>query len=327
MKRLLRTLIFAAACGVAIPTACYAATPATTPSVALTAHTTAGADIAIPNPSKITVIAFLRAKQEQSDDAVKQITQTVQQNPDAAQVIVAISGETDPADVQKFVDADKIAWPIVLDPDYAICGKLSVRVWPTTVVIATDGTQAAHLAGLSPSFPSDLAAHIEYAARKIDAAALADRLTTKQVVTDSPQQMAVRHVRIASALLDKGDLTGARSEIDQGLARVPGDASLRVLQVKVLLKQNQPADALAAAEQLKEVVPPWQFNLLRAESLVGLQRWPDAKQAAVEATKLNPNPASAYYLSGVIAAQEKDFEHAADAFRKAYEAASGGSSR
>jgi hypothetical protein len=37
------------------------------------------------------------------------------------------------------------------------------------------------------------------------------------------------------------------------------------------------------------VVPTWQVNLLRAEALIALERWPEAKVAAGAAIELNPN--------------------------------------
>jgi tetratricopeptide (TPR) repeat protein len=89
--------------------------------------------------------------------------------------------------------------------------------------------------------------------------------------------------------------------------------------VRALLKQKRPDAALTAAGQLQNLVPSWQVELLRAEALIALQRWPDAKLAAAEALKLNPNPATAYYLRGQVYAHEKDWERAADAFRRAYE--------
>jgi tetratricopeptide (TPR) repeat protein len=285
-----------------------------------TARATTGNEVRVPIADKVTVVTFLRPGQEQSDAAVKQIAESSAPNA-AAQVIVIISGQIPPDAVQKFIEADKIAWPVVLDADYALSGKMSVRVWPTTLVIAGNGTQVAHLAGLPPSFAADLSAYSDFASRKIDQSALASRLTTtRQAVADSPEQAASRHARIALALLDKEQFDQAATEIEEGLKLAPNDLSLRVARVRMLLKQKKPDAALTAAEQLNDLAPPWQVNLLRAEALIALGRWPDARLAAADAIKLNPYPSSAYYLSGQICAHEKDWERAADAFRRAYEA-------
>jgi tetratricopeptide (TPR) repeat protein len=313
MKRFLRFV------GIMIVLGSLAADAPSTAPIRWSARSTAGVDVAIPIAGKVTVIAFLRPGQDQSDDAVKQIA--VAASP-AATVIVVISGQGPAGSVEKFVAGDKIAWPVVLDADYALAGSMSVRVWPTTLVVAADGTQAAHLAGLPQSFAADLPAYIDFAARRIDAAGLQSRLaTTRQAVSDSPEQIAARHAHIAADLLDKGQGDQAQSEIDQGLKHSPQDANLRVMQVRALLKQKRPDAALSAADQLNNLAPPWQVSLLRAEALVALQRWPEAKAAATEAINLNPAPASAYYQIGRVYAHDKDWERAADAYRRAYESA------
>jgi tetratricopeptide (TPR) repeat protein len=283
-----------------------------------TARSTAGADVAVPIAGRVTIIAFLRAGQDQSDDAVKQIASATADS--TATVVVVISGQNAPGAVGKFVADDKIRWPVVLDADYALAGTMSVRVWPTTLVVASDGAQAAHLAGLPQSFAADLPAYIEFAAKRIDAATLRSRLaTTRLAVSDSPEQAAARHARVAITLLEQDRADAAAAEIEQGLKLAPNDAALRVARVRTLLKQKQYDAALADAEKLKGFAPSWQISLLRAEALTALQRWPDAKTAATEAIDLNPAPASAFYQLGQVYAHDKDWEHAADAFRRAYE--------
>src|SRR5947207_2184294 len=56
--------------------------PSTAP-IRWRARSTAGVDVAVPSADKVTVIAFLRPGQEQSDDAVKQILDTIGSNPTA----------------------------------------------------------------------------------------------------------------------------------------------------------------------------------------------------------------------------------------------------
>jgi tetratricopeptide (TPR) repeat protein len=291
--------------------------PSTAP-VRWTARSTTGVNVAVPIPDKVTVVAFLRPGQGQSDDAVKQIAAAA--DPAVTAVIVVTSGQNAPGAVEKFIADDKINWPVVLDVDYALAGTMSVRVWPTTLVVAADGSRASHLAGLPQSFAADLPAYIDFAARKIDAATLESRLaTTRQAVSDSPEQIAARHAHIAADLLDKGQADQAQAEIDQGLKRSPENVNLRVMQVRALLKQKRPDAALSAADHLNNLAPPWQVSLLRAEALIALQRWSDAKEAATGAINLNPMPASAYYQLGQVYAHDKDWQQAADAFRRAYE--------
>jgi predicted negative regulator of RcsB-dependent stress response len=289
------------------------------PKVQWTARDATGKDIIVPVADRPTVIAFLRAGQDQSGDAVAAIRDVTSKLP-AVQIIVAFSGPNSADATSQFVQKQKITWPVVLDGDYAASGKMSVHAWPTTIIVAADGTQVAHLGGMSQTFQTDLAAYLDFAAGKIDRAALDQRLTTRQVVEDTPQQAATRQYSAATRSLERGKLDQAKAEIEAGLKAVPNDPGLLLMLARVQIKSSQPTKALALLDQLKDSAPAWQLNLLRAEAMISLDRWDDAKLAVGEAVKLNPNPSSAYYLTGLVLAHDKDWEHAADAFKKAYEA-------
>ncbi len=290
------------------------------PKVQWTARDTSGKDIIVPAADRPTVIAFLRAGQEQSGDAVAAIRDVTSKLP-AVQIVVAFSGPNAADAINQFVAAQKIVWPVILDGDYAVSGKMSVHAWPTTLVVAADGTLVAHLGGMSQTFQTDLGAYLDFASGKIDRAALDQRLTTRQVVQDTPQQAATRQYSAATRSLERGKLDQAKTEIEAGLKAVPNDPGLLLMLARVEIKSAQLTKALALLDQLKDSAPAWQLNLLRAEAMIALDRWDDAKLAVGEAVKLNPSPSSAYYLTGLVLSHDKDWEHAADAFRKAYEAA------
>jgi tetratricopeptide (TPR) repeat protein len=324
MKRLTKTI--AAAClfaGVTFeiaPLAHAADAPASASPAQLVVRDTSGANLQLPSGSRPCVIAFLRVSQPQTADALDGLRAVAAGTP-PPQIVIVLSGDNAADAVQKFAASKKLDAPIVLDPDYAISGKLNVHVWPTTAVLGGDGTNIAHLAGMPASFASDLSAYLDFATQKIDRAGLDQRLKSRMFVTTIPADAAARHLQIANMLLEKGDPDAARSEIEKGLKLAPADLPLRLALVNALLQQKQFADALAAAESLQGQTPPWQVNSFRAEALLGLERWADARTAAAESIKLNPRSARAYYLSGMIAAHDKDFETAAANFKRAYESA------
>jgi len=330
-RRMMAVLV---ACAVASPVARAAdvvppaASPATTPVAAApmirwTLRDTAGRNVAVPVAGQPCVVLSLRAGQPDSAEAVRQTRDVLAKQAGAPVVIVVFSGENRADVVGQFAQANRIEWPIVLDPEYAIAGQMSVHAWPTTTVVSADGTQVAHLAGLPPTYAADLSAYTDLTAGRIDRAELGNRLASRQVVTDSPPQAGGRHLKIATAFLEKGQYEQAKAEIEQGLRLEPNDLPLRLAQVETLLKLRQFDDAVRATDALKNLVPPWQFNLLRAEALIGTGQWAEAKAAAAEAAKLNPHPASAFYLSGLVLSHDQDWPGAADAFRKAYEASQG----
>ena len=288
-------------------------------AVAWTAKDAAGRDVSVPMADKPALVVFLRPGQQQSDDAIAQIKSVLAKQP-AAQPVLVFSGPDNVAAAQPYASARMITWPVVLDADYAISGKMNVHVWPATVIVATDGVELARLTSLPTSYAADLQAHLDFAAKQIDLATRDRRLATRQVVAATSQQAATRYLIIANALLDRGQVDDALAEVEQGLTREPNDAALRLARARMLLMQKKFDAALAAGDQLKDAVPAWQSSVVRAEALIGLERWPDAKLAVDEALKLNPNPAHANYLAGLIAAHDQDWKSAAAAFRRAYEA-------
>jgi len=277
-----------------------------------------GRDVAVPMADQAAVVVFVRPGQQQSDDALEQIKAVVAKQP-AAQVVLIFSGPDNAAAGADYAAARRITWPVILDRDYALSGKMNVHVWPATIVVGSDGVELARLTSLPTTYAADLHAHLDFASRKIDKAELDRRLASKQVVAATTQQAATRFLIIANALLERGQVDDAMTEIDQGLTRDPNDASLRVARTKIFLMQKKFDAALAAADQLTGAVPAWQSNSLRAEALIALERWTDAKTAAADALKLNPKPSRAHYLQGLIATHDQDWKSAAEAFRRAYE--------
>jgi hypothetical protein len=55
--------------------------------------------------------------------------------------------ERDPRRVAEFVKQNGIAWPVVLDPDYAVWRRFEVDAWPTIVVMDREGVIRASFVG------------------------------------------------------------------------------------------------------------------------------------------------------------------------------------
>src|SRR5258706_12109208 len=47
--------------------------------------------------------------------------------------------ERDSGRLREFVSAHRIAWPVVLDPDYAVWQRYGVEAWPTVVLVDRAG--------------------------------------------------------------------------------------------------------------------------------------------------------------------------------------------
>ena len=278
-----------------------------------------GAALSVPAADQPTVLLFIRADQPQSVEAMKAAKATLE-SIKPVQAIAILSGQQDVGGVKKLADGGQ--WPgrIVLDPDYAASGQLGIHAWPTTVVVRSTGEQVAHLPGLSKSYALELDAYLSFAAGKIDKVALQQKLADHNLVTDSPEQMAARHLQVAQRLLEKDQVDQARAELGEGLKLQPHSAPLQLALGRVLLIQGQPAEAMKIAEQLDQTaVPAWQINLLRGRVLIAQGKWDQAKSILLESLKLNPNPGEVHYELGVVYQQQADWQHAAESFRAAFE--------
>lgn len=280
------------------------------------ATSTTGAKIKVPGTGP-SVLVFVRPDQPQSRTAIEQIKSAVAQFKDV-QVIVLVSADQAAAGGMKDLAAGD--WPMVIDPDFAASGTFNVHVWPTTVVVTATGEQAAHMAGISDAFATDLQSYLEFASGRIDAAALKRRLAQHEVVEDDATQKANRLLLLATRLLETGQIDQADTELEKAMKLAPGDPKLLVLGARVRILQKKPRDAIALLDQVPSgAVPAWKLNQLRGRALIDLDRWDDARAALSDAAALNPHPAEAHYLRGLILQHDGKFTEAAAEFREAYE--------
>lgn len=236
-------------------------------SISLSLLDVNGAKLSVPTDQKISILAFVRADQPQSREALATLKSTV---PDgSAQVIVIVSGPSAPEQVKQLAADRGITWPLVADPEFATSGSAGVHVWPTTVIVQKDGQQAAHLAGMPISYASDLQAHLDHAQSKIDNVALEQRLNHHAVVGDDAAQMADRHLQIAQRLLETNDPAKAREQLDAGLKLQPKNPKLLMTLAKVLVLSNQMKDAQEVVDRIDpRSVPQWQIDVLRGRIFV-----------------------------------------------------------
>jgi tetratricopeptide (TPR) repeat protein len=271
--------------------------------------------LSLPQKDQPAAVLFARLDQDQSKAAINQLQSKV---PSVAgmQVVVVVSGPT-AKDAPESIGA---GWPVLKDADYELAGKLAVHVWPTLVALDSKGAIVGHVAGVSNTFVRDADAYLSAAAGKIDQAELKHRLASEQVVSDSPKEKAARHIELARRMMEDGKLDAARGELKQALLLQPDDASIKLLAATAALDAGASDEAIALVDTIKPgQAPQWQVNVVRLHTLVSLQRWEEAKSLLPETIKLNPDPAEAYYLAGMIYEHDQNFQAAAEAYRKACE--------
>ena len=294
------------------------------PPVAWETKDTAGKAVTVP-ADRTSVLVFLRPDQPQSRTAIEQVNALLKDNKDV-QIFAVVSGDDAEANAAKVAAGNPPwVWPIVTDPQYAASAKYKALVWPTTVVITKTGAQVGHIAGLPASYGGDLEAYVAFAAGKIDQAELNKRLAGREIVADSAEQKASRHVEVALRLAEKGLKDQARTELTKALSFNSSDPKLQAGLARALLIVGDAKSAETLQGQFKPgAVPPADVNLLRGWTALQLDRWDEALTALTEAVKLNPQPAEASYLLGLVYVHKGDSVKAGESFRKAFEHTSEG---
>ncbi|HUO09469.1 MAG TPA: tetratricopeptide repeat protein [Phycisphaerae bacterium] len=267
-----------------------------------------------------TLLLFLRADQQQSLDELSQLQPLLKDRTDL-QVLAILSGDDAPANAPRL--AEKCPWPIIADTNYAASGKFEVHVWPTTVLVGNSGgggQNVVHIPGLPVSFATDLSAYLDFAAGRIDRAALDKRLANRDLVVDTSDQKAARHVEVAQRLAAQGMKDEARAEIAKALALNPTDGALLLNIARTELVTGDPDSAEKILDSAKwGGVSPMQVNTLKAWVAIQRNQFPAARQLLEQSITLNPDPAEADYLYGLVLQHDGDIPKAASYFRQAFE--------
>ncbi len=283
---------------------------------------TADKDVSVPAPGKISIVLFVMADQARSDEAMTQLRAILTDEATGADVqpIAVVSGHGAGVGAAQLTGSEKWPWPVVVDPDYEASGLMSVRVWPSTVIVNDQGERIARLPGLRESYTKDMRAYLEFTRGTIDSEALKKRLDTNGTVGSTPNHVASRHLHLAQRLLEKGQIKLAHEELKRGLDTNPDDLELRLTLAQVHLMIGEPAEALVVLDALEPgLVPPWRIQTLRGRALVALERFDEARTALTEALKINPDPADAFYFLGRVHQQAGEYEQASNAYRNAFE--------
>jgi tetratricopeptide (TPR) repeat protein len=153
-------------------------------------------------------------------------------------------------------------------------------------------------------------------------AQLDEELNRQQIVEDSAEQKALRHLLLAQQLLASGRSDDAKEQLKQAQDLTPTTEPVRMLMARAMLLLGDAKGADAVLTTLQGTSRPGELALLRGWSATVQERWKEARGCLLEAQNQPLDPAGraeCQYWQGIIYQHDGDFPHAAEAFRKAYE--------
>ncbi len=307
-----------------------ASTPKTTPVIQWKMNSLAKTEIHIPAKNQPTLLVFVMVGQKRSDKALTQIQKVVQKTK-SLQVVALVSGKSALEKAPQLKKQFPWLTHVVTDPTYQWAGKMSVHVWPVSVVVNAAGQCVGRLVGLSDAFSYDLEAYLAFASGKLDEAGLKKKLQQRIMVKESSREQANLNLRVAQRLLDKGLFSAAKQQLIKGIKSYPDHGPIRLALAQVYLQMDKPD---LASEQLKkwvaspkksENLPPhssnlsWEWELVRARIALTQKKWDEAKARLTVLVNQKPASKIAHYLLGRVLEHQGQWEQAAMYFRKAFE--------
>ena len=266
------------------------------------------------NRRRVVLIVFLSSGQKQSRSAVSDITQILADPQIKSESLDLVGVSTRPLE-----DDAKPAFPIVLDPQYKLWGKLGIIAMPTVLIVGKDDNISWIRAGHAYDFAPVLHSHLRYELGIAGEEAPEDTVQAKVLSNTTTASRVKRHLQMAKILEGKGRLDSAIAEVRKAQAIDPNSVEPALELGEILCRAGKGEAALDAVENVKSterrdiakrlLISGWakrqMGNLLPAEADL------------LEATKLDPKSARGYFELGRLYRAKGDKDKALTAYHRA----------
>jgi Flp pilus assembly protein TadD len=263
---------------------------------------------------RVLVIAFLSAGQKQSNGAVSDITQILADPQIKSEPLDLVGISTRPLE-----DDVKPAFPIVLDPQYKLWGKLGIIAMPTVLIVGKGDNISWIRAGHAYDFAPALHSHLRYELGITGKEAPDKTVQARALSNTTTESRVKRHLQMAKILEGKGWLDSAIAEVRKAQAIDPNSVESALELGEILCRAGKAEAALEAVENVETTERRDKARLLLitgwAKRQMGNLR--PAEADLLEATKLDPKSARGYFELGRLYRAKDDKDKALTAYHKA----------
>ncbi|MBK9516410.1 MAG: tetratricopeptide repeat protein [Anaeromyxobacter sp.] len=202
-----------------------------------------------------SVFVFFRPQQEHSLDALRELELVRRELAGRPLRFVAVVSGSWPADeVRAAVRAAGLDWPVLVDRDDALYGRLGVRLHPV-VGIADRGLRLSSYEHFRQiNFRQIVLTRLQVLLGEASPADMARVLDPPRATTGSPEAEARRHLNLARALWRRHNGAQALEYLARSLAAAPS-APAHALRGEVLAAQGRCAQARPAFEAALKIDP------------------------------------------------------------------------
>ena len=272
------------------------------------------------NRKRVLAVVFLSASQKQSKSAVSDIQQILADLRAKAGPFDFIGIMTEPAKSDFFESTDsKPAFPVLLDSQYKLWGKLGIIARPTVLIIAKDDKALWIRAGHGYDFAPALRSNLSYALGIAGKDAPKKAVKAEALTNNSARARIKRHLQMAKILETKGRLDSALAEVRRAQALDPSGVEPALELGELFCRAGKGKDALETVRNVQAATRRDKARLLLiygwAKRQMGdLNR---AENNLLEATKLDPKSTRGYFELGQVYQAQGDKDKALAAYHRA----------
>ena len=272
------------------------------------------------NRKRVLALVFLSASQKQSKGAVSDIQGILADLRAKAEPFDFVGIMTEPPKSDFIESADsKPVFPVLLDSQYKLWGKLGIIARPTLLIIAKDDKASWIRAGHGYDFAPALRSNLSYALGIAGKDAPEKDVKAKALINNSAAARIKRHLKMAKILQTKGRLDSAIAEVHKAQALDPNCLEPALELGELFCRAGRGKDALETVKNVQTATRRDEARLLLISGWARRQMGDleGAEKDLLEATKLDPKSTRGCFELGQVYQAKGDKDKALAAYHRA----------
>jgi tetratricopeptide (TPR) repeat protein len=269
---------------------------------------------------RVLAVVFLSASQKQSQGAAADIQEILADLRAKAESfdLVGIMTEPPTSDLPESTDS-KPSFPILIDSQYKLWGKLGIIAMPTVLIIAKDDKASWIRAGHGYDFAPALRSNLSYVLGIAGKDAPEESVKAEALANSTVASRIKRHLRMAKILQTKGRLDSAIAEVRRAQALDPNCLEPALELGEIFCRAGRGKDALETVRDIQVAARPDKARLLLisgwARRQIGdLDR---ARKNLLDATELDPKSTRGWFELGQVYQAKGDKDKALATYHRA----------
>ncbi|NOZ69074.1 MAG: redoxin domain-containing protein [Deferribacteres bacterium] len=270
---------------------------------------------------RTVVLIYWRTGQERSLLALKDGNEMLRKFRDkGVEVMGVIAGSDSAVDARRIIKDNGITYPVLVDTDRDVYGGYGIRVYPTTVIINSEGILARDIPGHSLTYKKVLEEYIRNAVGETDDRELEEALSVHREKKDRSVLEASRLYNLAVKFTEAGMHELAIDTVRKSIEAGPGRLKPYILLGFLYLETEEADKALEAFNRALELEPLSKDAKTGLGGALVLKGEVDrAIEVLNDAAVANPYPQMTYYELGRAYELKGEKDRSMEMYKKAVE--------